>query len=337
MDRDKLKQAIFLIALFALGGFLFWSLSGFMSASLGAVVFYIIFRKLFFHLTEHRRKPWNKQLTIVMLLFISFIVLILPLFLVTLLLSSKIAYVIAHYEELLQVLQQWSERASAYIGIDVLSKESVGKLTGVAANIAPRLLSATANAIVDIFVLYFMLYFMLANARKLEISVRNFLPFKPQNNQLLVHELRKQTIANSIGIPSLALITGMVATLGYWVFGIGNPLLWGTLTGIATVVPAIGVGLIWIPIVVYLFLSSHPWHGFGLLLYCLLVFTVVENGFRIIVLKKLGDTHPLVTFFGVLVGLEIFGFVGIIFGPLLISYFILLVKIYRNEYMFDAY
>jgi predicted PurR-regulated permease PerM len=203
----------------------------------------------------------------------------------------------------------------------------------MAANLAPKLLSATADAIVDIFVLYFMLYFMLANARRLEIFVRKFLPFKLQNNQLLLTELRKQTIANSVGIPSLAIVTGLVATLGYWIFGISDPWLWGTLTGIATVVPAIGVGLLWVPIAVYLFLSGHSWSGVGLALYCIIVFTVVENGFRIAVLKRLGDTHPLITFFGVLVGLEIFGFVGIIFGPLLISYFILLVKIYRSEYL----
>ena len=59
---------------------------------------------------------------------------------------------------------------------------------------------------------------------------------------------------------------------------------------------------------------------------------MLDNVLRFVLQKKLGDTHPLVTFFGVIIGLPLFGFVGLIFGPLLISYFLLLLKIYRNEY-----
>jgi predicted PurR-regulated permease PerM len=62
------------------------------------------------------------------------------------------------------------------------------------------------------------------------------------------------------------------------------------------------------------------------------VITNVDNVFRFVVQKKLGDTHPLITFFGVIVGLDLFGFIGIIFGPLLISYFLILLEIYKKEY-----
>lgn len=331
LDNDKLKQSLFLIALFALGGFLLWLGREFINASLAALIFYILFRQPFFYLTEH--KKWNKQLTIVLLIFVSAILLVLPFFLATIMLSSKVAYVIQHYQELLQYLQQWSVRAKEYIGVDLLSQDSVNKLTTLAANTVPKFISATVGALIDVFVLYFMFYFMLANAQSMEHGVRKHLPFKFENNQLLIRELKRQTIASSIGVPALVIVTAIVAGIGYWIFGVANPFFWGVLTGIGSVLPVIGIGLIWVPVVVYLFVSGHTGAGIGLLLYCIIVFSIVENGFRIFVLKKLGDIHPLITFFGVLMGLEMFGFVGIIFGPLMISYFLILLKIYQNEYM----
>jgi predicted PurR-regulated permease PerM len=83
---------------------------------------------------------------------------------------------------------------------------------------------------------------------------------------------------------------------------------------------------------VYLFAIDHTWQGFGLGLYSLIILSNIDYIARITILKKIGDVHPLITIFGVIVGLSMFGFLGLIFGPLLVSYFILLVKIYRNEF-----
>jgi predicted PurR-regulated permease PerM len=331
LNNDKLKQSLLLIALFALGGFLFWLLQGFLSAFLAAVIFYILLRKPYFYFIQ----KWNKTVVILLLMVASFLVLVLPVLLVSLMLSSKINYLVHHYQDILNIAQELSAKAKNYLNVDLLSQDSVNKLTGLVATVFPHVVSATASALMDIFVLYFLLYFMLSNAKEMEAKARSFLPFKEENNRLLLHELQKQTVANSIGIAGLALIQCIISLTGYAIFGVDEPAFWAVLTGIASAIPVVGTGIVWIPMCVVLYASGHQHQAIYVAIYCAVVLAAIENVFRIVVLKKLGDIHPLITFFGVIIGIDLFGVVGIIFGPLLISYFILLLSIYSNEYSAD--
>jgi predicted PurR-regulated permease PerM len=84
---------------------------------------------------------------------------------------------------------------------------------------------------------------------------------------------------------------------------------------------------------VFLLLSTNQnWQGMGLLTYGVIVISNVDNVFRFVLQKKFANVHPLITVFGVIIGIQLFGLPGFIFGPLLISYFILGVKIYQSAY-----
>lgn len=333
LDHDQLKQAGFLLALTALGILLFWYLNLFLSAFLGAIIFYILLRRPFFYLTRTAKQKWNENLAVALLMLLSFVVLVLPVLLVSLMLSSKVSYLIRHYEDILRVLVSGSQQVQQYLGVDLMSGETVAKLSGIAAQVLPGFLSATAGALADIFVLYFLLYFMLANSEKFERVVRANMPFKDENDHALLTELKSQTLSNAIGIPILATLQALTALLGYALLGLNEPLFWAVITGLMSVLPVVGTTIVWIPLAIFMYASGNHWQGIALLLYGAVVITNIDNLFRFVVQKKLGDIHPLVTFFGVILGLQLFGFVGIIFGPLLISYFILLLKIYSKEYL----
>src|SRR5690606_29011515 len=94
----------------------------------------------------------------------------------------------------------------------------------------------------------------------------------------------------------------------------------------------IGTMAIWVPLVIYLFSTGNTGAGIGLLLYSAVITGNIDYLARISLLKKIGDVHPLVTVLGLIVGLKLFGFFGFIFGPLLISYLLLLIKIYKSEF-----
>jgi predicted PurR-regulated permease PerM len=94
--------------------------------------------------------------------------------------------------------------------------------------------------------------------------------------------------------------------------------------------------IIWVPLVIYLFSTGHTVSGTWLTIYSIVVTGNVDYITRLGLLKKMGNVHPLVTALGVIVGLKLFGFMGLIFGPLIISYFIILVKIYINEFAVSA-
>jgi Predicted permease len=102
---------------------------------------------------------------------------------------------------------------------------------------------------------------------------------------------------------------------------------------VATIIPVVGTALVWVPLVIYLFLTGEWGNAIGLLAYSLIIITNIDNLIRFVLQKKIADTHPLITIFGVIIGLSLFGFMGIIFGPLLISVFILCVDIFKKEYI----
>jgi predicted PurR-regulated permease PerM len=166
----------------------------------------------------------------------------------------------------------------------------------------------------------------------MEEYITDFIPLKKKNRQMLSEETDVMIRANAIGIPLLALIQGVVGALGYFIFGIKEFGVWGFLTGVASLIPIIGTGIIWVPLTIYLLASGNTWQGVGLGIYSLAVLTNVDYVARITLLRKIGNVHPLITIFGLIVGVSMFGFLGLVFGPLLISYLILLVKIYRNEF-----
>ena len=91
--------------------------------------------------------------------------------------------------------------------------------------------------------------------------------------------------------------------------------------------------LIWVPLVIFLYAQGQSTQATGLLIYSLVVTGNVDYLARVTLMKKIGDVHPVITVFGVIVGLQLFGFMGFIFGPLIFSYSIILVKIYAHEFV----
>ena len=158
------------------------------------------------------------------------------------------------------------------------------------------------------------------------------IPLKPANLNILASETKMMIKANAMGIPVISIIQGFFAALGYWIFGVDEWGLWGFVTGVFAFFPLVGTMIVWVPLAAYLFIHGNNWAGVGLTAYSLIVTGNVDYIARLKLMKYMGDVHPVVTVLGVIVGLNLFGFIGLVFGPLLISYFLVLVKIYINEF-----
>jgi predicted PurR-regulated permease PerM len=187
--------------------------------------------------------------------------------------------------------------------------------------------------VITTVVMVFLLFFMLVSRIRIETYVYSLLPFEEDNKHAVMDEIHNMVRSNAIGIPLLAFIQGAIAVVGYWAAGVPSPFLFGIVTAFATIVPLLGTGLVWAPLVAYLALSGNWMAATGLAAYCAVILINVDNVIRFIQQKKLADTHPLITVFGVILGLKLFGFWGVIFGPLLMSMFFLLVNIFRREYL----
>ena len=138
--------------------------------------------------------------------------------------------------------------------------------------------------------------------------MNDILPFNEANTQEVIHEINMIVRSNAIGIPLLAIIQGGVAMIGYLIFGAPNVLVLGFLTCFATIIPMVGTALIWFPVAAYLAVTGDWFNAIGLAAYGGIVISQSDNLIRFILQKKMADTHPLITIFGVVIGLPLFGF-----------------------------
>jgi predicted PurR-regulated permease PerM len=127
-------------------------------------------------------------------------------------------------------------------------------------------------------------------------------------------------------------VHGLLAFVAYLIAGVADAGFWGVVTGFASVIPLVGTGLIWLPTSVYLLAQGHTWQGFFVIGWGLLIIGTSDNVIRFMLAKRMADVHPIVTVLGVIIGLRSFGITGLIFGPLIICYFLILLKIYYVEY-----
>jgi predicted PurR-regulated permease PerM len=265
---------------------------------------------------------------------LSFLVLIgLPIFYAVKLVSPKINSVFGRAEELMGGLKTVSDKVAKYTGEDFFTDENLKTVQGKLANFIPTFLNSTATILGNLAVAFFILYFMLVNGKEMERAIGQFIPLEQDNINTLASETKHMVRANAIGIPLISIIQGVTAALGYWIFGLRDFGVWGFLTGVFAFFPVIGTMLIWVPLVIFLYSRGMNWQATGLLIYSLVVTGNVDYLARVTLMKKIGNVHPLITIFGVIVGLGLFGFMGFIFGPLLFSYLIVLIKIYTNEFV----
>ncbi|TWI81726.1 putative PurR-regulated permease PerM [Lacibacter cauensis] len=327
---SRLRQIILLVVLIALGFLLVKELYIFLPGFLGAVTLYILSRGWYRYLTINRK--WNKNATATLFMFGFLIMIGFPVYYIISLLSPKVTEVFKHSDEVLLGLKSVSAQIKEWTGQELFTDANVAELQKRIANFFPAFLNSTAMILSNLAMMLFVYFFMLTNGKAMEASFDYFLPLHEKNIDILGKETISVVRANAIGIPLISFIQGVFAMIGYWIFGIKEPVLWGFITGVFAFFPIVGTTLIWAPLVVYLFSLGNTGQGIGLLIYSLLITGNVDYLARITLMKRLGDVHPMVTVLGVIVGLSLFGFWGFIFGPLLISYFMLLFKIYTNEF-----
>ncbi|MFN8357629.1 MAG: AI-2E family transporter [Spirosomataceae bacterium] len=330
IPNQLLRQLAILLIIIVLGGVLFWYLRTFLPALLGAYTLYILLRRYNIALTKKRN--WNPKLAAAVLMLISFLVLALPIYGLGQMLYNSHTLAISEYATIFDSIKSYIEEVEKNYNMDLIDEQSFDQVSVWATNTAQEVLNSTLNGITSIAILYFLLYFMLTDWQVMEKNLLNLIPLKSQNASTVRRELNRLVFANAIGIPVIGVVQGIAGLIIYVILGVPNPILWFVVTCIASMIPILGSALAYIPVSILLFSMGLPTKGLIMLTYGVVVIGSVDNVFRIWLQNKLGDTHPIVTLFGVIIGVKLFGFIGLIFGPILISLFLLLLKIYTVEF-----
>ncbi|MEO8086645.1 MAG: AI-2E family transporter [Bacteroidota bacterium] len=319
---------LFLVGIISV--FLLFELNQFLNAFLGAIIMYVLLRPLMQKLILH--KKWKHGLAAITLMIGSFIIILMPILGFSYLFVSKMSVMFNESSFFLKTMNTLDQKFQDIFGKELLSAENLKTIQEKGTLYITQFLGETLNVLADIGIMYFVLYYMLVNTGKLEKAINKFIPMERDDILLLGNELKAQTNSNAIGAPLLALIQGTFAWIGYLIFGIEDAFFWGMMTGFFSFIPFVGSALIWGPAAIYQFTFGATWQGIGIVLFGILVIGTIDNVFRFVFQRQFADVHPVITVFGVIIGLQLFGVPGVIFGPLLLSWFLLLIKIYRKDY-----
>ncbi|WP_179376258.1 AI-2E family transporter [Winogradskyella wichelsiae] len=327
----KIIRQIFVLLLIILSGSLIFSeMLPYLSGVLGAITFYILLRKLMKRLvTEYN---WKPALAALALMIGSFIIILIPLSGFGIMLGNKISDLAGNSEKVIDAFKEQVGRVKFETGIDVNSQIDTDSITTWLSESVQSMAGDTFNLFIAISLMYFMLYFMLTNRKELRQSLRDYIPMNADNISEIGSEIQAMVKSNAIGIPLVAIAQGIIALIGFLIFGVEEPFFWFVIVTIGSMIPFIGTFVGIIPVFILSLSSGNTFQAWGILIYGIVVVGTTDNIIRLYVLRKLDDVHPLITLIGVIVGVPLFGFIGLIFGPLLVSIFMALVRIYTQEY-----
>ena len=186
---------------------------------------------------------------------------------------------------------------------------------------------------IQLTISFFGLFYLLVAPRQAWRGLRPFIPFSTASAEILRERFEDVTISTLVGTGLTAVVQGVLVGLGFWVTGLGNAPFWGVVTVIFSILPVVGSGLVWIPGVAALAIEGHYGYAIGLAILGLVAVGNVDNLIRPYVYRRWAQIHPFVTVIGAFAGIRFFGLLGLLIGPLAISYFFELIRMYRAEYL----
>jgi predicted PurR-regulated permease PerM len=278
------------------------------------------------------QKKWKKSFATIFILITSFILILLPFYFTITFIVHKIQPWIENPEPVVEGLKTINKYIDSRFHVSLLSPEITGKVGVILQEFLPQILSSSLNVLSNLLLMYFILWFMLNNIRPIEIWVKNNSPFKLKNTLYIYREFSLSVRSNAIGVYILAIVQAVVSIIGYYIFGVQDALVWGLITGVASVIPIFGTMSVWMPLAIYTMAIGEIWIGAGIFFYGLLIIGSSDNLFRFILQKKLAETHPIITIVGVLFGISFMGFWGLVYGPVILISLITLYSIYLKEF-----
>lgn len=329
ISPQVIRQLFILLLITVIGILIFNNTITYLSGVLGAITLYVLLKKYMKKLVD---KKWKTNLSSLFLILVSFITILLPVMGIFLMLGNKIKKVSQNSEQIIDNIKSKLNELEKYVGIDISSTINSSEVSKSVSNYLQNFIGGTFNTVMSIAIMYFLLYYMLNNYSKLNATIYNYIPFKKKNYQLLEQEITAMVKANALGIPMVAIAQGLVSLMGFLIFNIDNAIFWAIVVTIGSMIPFVGSMLGTIPVFFITYSNGDVFNAWGILAYGFIVVGATDNLIRLFVLKRLDNVHPLITLFGVIIGIPLFGFIGLIFGPLLVSLFFVLIKIYKNEY-----
>ncbi len=188
-----------------------------------------------------------------------------------------------------------------------------------------------AKLLLRFFLMIFMVFYFLREGRGMVQRIKYLAPLRTHQEDIIIDSLQRVARAVLFGSLFIAVLQGLVGALGLYIVGI-QPLFWGTMMGMAALIPVIGTGLIWLPVTAYLYFFGDPGWALFFLLWNIILVTNIDTILRPLLMRRAAQVSPFYIFVAILGGIHAFGALGIFYGPLILSFLMVMLKIYSEEY-----
>lgn len=190
----------------------------------------------------------------------------------------------------------------------------------------------------QIFVMLFVMYYTFKDGEKAFRKFIAVMPLKPKHYSQIVGKTKEMINSTLYGMIIVAAIQGLLAGIGFFIFGVKSPVLLGILTALAALLPVVGTAVVWGPTVAVYFIDSMLSNdstgivmALGLLAYCIFPVSTIDNFIRPKIIGGRAKVHPVLILLGILGGVAAFGIVGLLLGPIIITLFVIFMDIYQEE------
>lgn len=325
----KQRNNINLIIIIALGCIIAYSLQGIFGAILSTLVLYTIMRPAYIFLAE--KTGLNKNAVAIGLIIIAAVLIVLPFYTLSSMVINKITELRSddiYYKNIFVKLKHLLPVNDTFQN---LIEEGLKKIGNWATELFPSIITGAFNIFLSLIVMFFLLYFMLVERETFENTLVKYAPFKEQNLLRFAEEMRNTTYSNVLGQGLIAVVQGSLLSLAFYVLGYNDPVFWGIITTFVSFVPVLGAPIIFVPAALLQMANGNNFAAWAMIIFGFVVIINIDNVLRFMIAKKVGNIHPIITVIGVIIGVPLFGILGLVFGPLLLSYFILLIKIYETS------
>ena len=209
--------------------------------------------------------------------------------------------------------------------------EKITSLVTLISNNIAGLFASTLSTVFSLFLIFLSIFYFLKDNERWKRAILVISPLSDAEDKKIIKRFAEAVNGIIRGYFLVTLIQGTLVAIGFTLFGIPNPLLWGLVAVVAAFVPTIGTGLVSIPAIAFLYITGNQLEALGLLFWAVAMVSTIDNILNPIVIGKRINLSPLLILFSVLGGLSLFGPVGILVGPLTVSMLYTLISIYRDE------
>jgi len=336
-----MKISLFFLVLVVIFGFLsFLVLKPYLNYIIFAVILvfltYPIYKKL-------KLKTGRKSLSAIILIILMILIVLIPIFYISTTLFFETRNVFQGLTSFnFEKLENMEQKISGLTGIKLNITESMEGISiklgetvvSYVVNNIPQLTKTVANIFVGFTVIIFSMFYLYVDGENLKNQLIEMFPFEKKYRREFSNRMYKIIQSLFLGIFLVALIQGIIAGVGYFLFHIPNPIFWAFVTIVISIIPMLGAPWVYVPLSIFLMYNGSLLAGIGLFLYCFIFVSQSDNFIRTRIVKISCSgcfIHPLAIIFGVIGGVAMFGFVGVIIGPLILAVSMELLKIYNKN------